>query len=72
MTEPTYTPNPAAFQAAVINLTAAVARHDKRATYAAAARLSRVVNPDEQTDIARTRFIARCFAGEMFGWEIEP
>lgn len=44
---------------------------DKRALYAAFAQSLQRVNPDEPIDLSRVRACARCYAAQIFGWEVD-
>ncbi|HEV8647794.1 MAG TPA: hypothetical protein VGR01_19745 [Burkholderiales bacterium] len=49
----------------------AIQNHDLAAAKRLAVKLCEDINPGKPIDIWRIDFMVRCYAGEMYGWEIE-
>ena len=50
---------------------AAILRRDKRETYRIAARLHKLQTPDVPVDLWRVKAVARTYAAELYGWEMD-
>ena len=50
---------------------AAILRRDKRETYRIAARLHKLQMPDVPIDLWRVKAVARTYAADLYGWEMD-
>jgi hypothetical protein len=64
LSDPTWLALLAAFEAAIL-------RRDKRETYRIAARLHKLQMPDVPIDLWRVKAVARTYAADLYGWDME-